>query len=125
MIYHVLRLKLADAAFVSEVIERLRNFADIEAVDQVFVGESVRGGDFDVGAIVVVSDDAAFRAYMYDPIHLELDRFVRPHLAAAQVFDLADGEAPDVGDRLVALSTGRETDPELGFSEITPIEIDR
>lgn len=118
-------MKFREPDIAAEALERLRGFAAIEAVDQVFAGENVRDDSFDIGAIIVLRNEDAFARYLRDPIHLELDRFSRPYATAASVFDLAEGEPPDIGRRLAALSDARESDPELAFSEITPFEIER
>ena len=119
----MIRLKLGEPALIPEVLERLRGFAEIEGIEQAFVGENLRGDDYDVGAIFIMRDEAAYRAYAYDPIHLEMDRFSRPHLAGAQIITLGDGEAPDLPEKLLAWGEVRERDPELRFSEITKFEI--
>jgi hypothetical protein len=129
MIYHVLRLKLKQDTPEEtrrQVYEGLHGFREIEAVEDVLAGWSARGGsDYDLGAVIVLRDEEAFAAYLYDPIHLALDKLARPHVAAAQAFDLSDDLTPGLAARLDALGTGREQDEELSLADLGEFTIER
>jgi hypothetical protein len=129
MIYHVLRLKWkpdTPEETKRQLFEQLKGFESIEAVEAAFVGWNVRNpSSYDVGAIVELLDEDAFQRYLYDPVHLALDRAAIPHVREAQVFDLCEESIPGLGERLDALGTQREQDETLAFSELGDFPIGR
>jgi hypothetical protein len=129
VIQHVIRLKLRDPGEPDDaerVLEAMRMLAGIESVSAGFVGLNVRGnGEYELGAVLSIADEAAFERYLYDPVHFEVDDVVRPRIAAVESFDLADGPDPDIGERLARLARTREENeahrlPDLDAPEVEP-----
>ena len=120
-IYHVLRLRFkpeTPAETIDRLYEQLQGFRDLASPDAVYVGRNLRSSDYHIGAVVVLRDEQAFQEYLYEPIHLALDRTARPHVEAAEVFDLSDDDSAGLSARLEAMSLGREQDEELEFDKL-------
>ena len=124
MIHHVIQLKLTESITDSDrtrVLAGLERLADVAGVESASAGWVVRG-DWDVAAIVALADEEAYRAYLFDPAHLEVDRIVRPWVTAATVLDLSDEVDDGLGDRLAALAETRERELAPQLEAITTPE---
>jgi hypothetical protein len=122
MIHHVIQLKLTESITDPDrtrVLAGLQRLADVAGVESASVGWVVRGGDWDVAALVALADEDAYRAYLFDPAHLEVDRIVRPWVTAATVLDLSDEVDDGLGDRLAALAETRERELASQLEAIT------
>jgi hypothetical protein len=95
-IFHIVRMDLrddADPEEIERVLGMMRELGDKLDVVESFVVGPVLAEGYDVGATYVLHGYHAFRTYMYDPLHLEIDRAGLPLVAGMESFDITD--APD------------------------------
>ncbi|MDA0637225.1 Dabb family protein [Nonomuraea sp. MCN248] len=81
MIYHQIRMSIredAPSAEVERALEMLRRLGrELDVVEFWAVGHEL-GQDFDYGAMYALKDLAAYRAYLYAPLHREIDEIGLP-----------------------------------------------
>ncbi|WP_327581483.1 Dabb family protein [Nonomuraea sp. NBC_00507] len=86
MIYHQVRIAMKPDApedQVQHALDLMRKLGDIDAVEFFVVGRDF-GGEFHYGAMYALKDIDAYRTYMYDPLHRQIDAIGLP-LAANMV----------------------------------------
>jgi hypothetical protein len=72
------------------------------------------GGEFQYGALYALKDIDAYRTYMYDPLHREIDAIGLPLVANMISMDLTDDDDPEIGDKIAKVHSDRFKDhPEL------------
>ncbi|MGI5485431.1 Dabb family protein [Microtetraspora malaysiensis] len=117
MIYHQIRIALKPDApedQVQHALDLLRMLGDkLDAVEFFTVGRDF-GGEFHYGAMYALKDIDAYRTYMYDPLHLQIDAIGLPLAANMVSLDLTDDPDPEIGDKIAQVHSDRFTDhPEL------------
>ncbi|MFI0367282.1 Dabb family protein [Actinomadura sp. 1N219] len=117
MIYHQIRIAMkpdAPADKVEHALELLRRMGrELDVVEFFLVGRDV-GGDFHYGAMYALKDVDAYRAYMYAPLHREIDAYGLPLVANMISQDLTDDPDPEIGDKIAKVHADRFADhPEL------------
>ncbi|MFI9837550.1 Dabb family protein [Nonomuraea sp. NPDC051941] len=117
MIYHQIRIALKPDApedQVQHALDLLRTLGDkLDAVEFFMVGRDF-GGEFHHGAMYALKDIDAYRTYMYDPLHLQIDAIGLPLAANMVSLDLTDDPDPEIGDKIAQVHRDRFTDhPEL------------
>ncbi|TDC98866.1 Dabb family protein [Nonomuraea deserti] len=117
MIYHQVRMALkpdAPADQVQHALDLMRELGEKrDAVEFYLVGRDF-GGEFDYGALYALKDIDAYRTYMYDPLHRQIDALGLPLVANMVSADLTDDPDPDIGAKIAQVHTDRFSDhPEL------------
>ncbi len=110
VIYHQIRLAMRPDAprhKVDEALGLLRRMGqEIDAVEHWAVGRDI-GGDFDYGALFVVKDIDAYRAYMHAPLHRQVDEIGLPLVRNMISQDLTDDEDPEIADKIRKIHADR------------------
>ncbi|WP_081639578.1 Dabb family protein [Euryhalocaulis caribicus] len=94
-IYHSVRMDLrddADPEAVQAVLDLMVELGEGLDVVQSFVVGPDLSEDYDIGATYVLVGYEAFRTYMYDPLHLQIDRNGLPLVQNMVSFDITDAE---------------------------------
>jgi hypothetical protein len=117
MIYHQIRMSIRKDAPGDEVeraLEMLRQLGrELDVVEFWAVGRDL-GGEFDYGAMYALKDLAAYRAYLYAPLHRKIDEIGLPLVDNMVSMDLTDDEDPAIGDKVAQLHAERYAgDPAL------------
>ncbi|RAY14067.1 Dabb family protein [Actinomadura craniellae] len=117
MIYHQVRLALrpdAPADQVQHVLGLMRELGDkLDVVEYHLVGRDL-SDDFEYGAIYALKDVDAYRTYMYDPLHRQIDSLGLPLVANMTSHDLTDDPDPEIDAKIAQVHSDRFTDhPEL------------
>lgn len=117
MIYHQIRMAMkpdAPEAQVQHGLDKMRELGDkLDAVEFFMVGRDF-GGEFQYGALYALKDIDAYRTYMYDPLHREIDAIGLPLVANMISMDLTDDDDPEIGDKIAKVHSDRFKDhPEL------------
>jgi hypothetical protein len=117
VIYHQIRIAVKPDApedQVQHALDQMRKLGDkLDVVEYFLVGRDV-GGEFDYGAMYALKDIDAYRTYMYDPLHREIDALGLPLAANMISMDLTDDEDPAIGDKIAEVHRDRFRDhPEL------------
>ncbi|MFC5753654.1 Dabb family protein [Actinomadura rugatobispora] len=117
MIYHQVRIAMKPDApedKVRHALDLMRRLGDeLDAVEFFMVGRDF-GGEFQYGAMYALKDVDAYRTYMYDPLHREIDAIGLPLVANMISMDLTDDEDPGIGDKIAQVHGDRFKDhPEL------------
>jgi hypothetical protein len=104
-IFHTVRIQLrdtADAAEVERVLAMMRELGEkLDFVESFVVGPDLSDG-YDIGATYVLHGYDEFRAYLYDPLHLEIDRAGLPLVANMESFDITDAADKAAAVRTIA-----------------------
>ncbi|MEU8134726.1 Dabb family protein [Streptodolium elevatio] len=108
MIVNILRFGFKDgtpADVRADVLAAMRRTASVPSVSFATVGRDL--GDpaegYTHAYCVGVEDLAALEEYMHDPVHLDGDPGILPHLARLAQVRLSDDPAPDLGERILAM----------------------
>jgi hypothetical protein len=117
MIYHINRFatkKDAPADQLSHVLDLMHRLGKERAeVEFYCVGRDL-GGEFDVGAMYALKDLHAYRTYMFDPLHEEIDNAGLPLVSNQASYDLTDDPDPQIGDKMAQVHRDRFAErPEL------------
>jgi hypothetical protein len=116
MIYHQVRIAMKPDApedQVQHALDLMRKLGDIDAVEFFVVGRDF-GGEFHYGAMYALKDIDAYRTYMYDPLHRQIDAIGLPLAANMISLDLTDDPDPEIGDKIAQVHSDRFTDhPEI------------
>jgi hypothetical protein len=117
MIYHQIRISMKSDAPHDDVegaLELLRRLGrELDVVETWCVGRDF-GGDFEYGAMYALKDVAAYREYMFDPLHRKIDEVGLPLVDNMISQDLTDDEDPEIGEKIAAIHASRFAgDPEL------------
>ncbi|MGW3352427.1 Dabb family protein [Nonomuraea rubra] len=117
MIYHQVRLAMKPDApedQVQHALDLMRTLGEkLDVVEFFMVGRDF-GGEFHYGAMYALKDIDAFRTYMYDPLHRQIDAIGLPLTANMISQDLTDDPDPDIGAKIAQVHTDRFSDhPEL------------
>jgi hypothetical protein len=87
------------------VLAAMRRTSQVESTSFSFVGADL--GDpadgYTHGYCVALDGLDALDRYMYDPVHLEGDFEILPHLSRLAQIRLSDDEDPDLDDKIVAM----------------------
>jgi hypothetical protein len=104
-IYHTVRMQLredADPAKVEEVMALMRELGEkVDGVDRFMVGSDL-ADDYDVSATYVLAGYDAYRTYLFDPVHLEIDRNGLPLVRNMVSFDVTDAEDAGAAQQRIA-----------------------
>ncbi|GAA3220508.1 Dabb family protein [Nonomuraea helvata] len=117
MIYHQIRIALkpdAPEGQVQHALDLLRTLGDkLDAVEFFMVGRDF-GGEFHYGTMYALKDIDAYRTYMYDALHRQIDAIGIPLAANMVSLDLTDDPDPEIGDKIAQVHRDRFIDhPEL------------
>ncbi|TDD79508.1 Dabb family protein [Actinomadura darangshiensis] len=117
MIYHQVRMAVKPDApedQVQHALGLMRELGDkLDVVEYFMVGRDV-GGEFQYGAMYAVKDIDAYRVYMYDPLHREIDSAGLPLVTNMVSMDLTDDPDPQIADKIDKVHRDRFKDhPEL------------
>ncbi|PZG01821.1 Dabb family protein [Nonomuraea aridisoli] len=117
MIYHQIRIAMRPDApedQVQHALDLMRKLGDkLDAVEYFMVGRDF-GGEFHYGAMYALKDIDAYRTYMYDSLHRQIDAIGLPLVANMISMDLTDDTDPEIGDKIAQVHSDRFTDhPEL------------
>nr|WP_206326710.1 Dabb family protein [Streptomyces sp. S3(2020)] len=87
------------------VLAVMRRTGSVESVSFSTVGQSLGDPDgFSHAYCVGITDLPALRRYMHDPVHLEGDPLILPHLARIAIGpDLSDDMTPTLAEDILAL----------------------
>ncbi|MGI5329422.1 Dabb family protein [Actinomadura nitritigenes] len=87
------------------VLAAMRRTSQVESTSFSFVGADL--GDpaegYTHGYCVALEDLGALDRYMYDPVHLEGDFEILPHLSRLTQVRLSDDADPDLNDKIFAM----------------------
>jgi Stress responsive A/B Barrel Domain len=87
------------------VLAAMRRTSQVESTSFSFVGPDL--GDpaegYTHGYCVALQDLDALDRYMYDPVHLEGDFEILPHLSRLTQIRLSDDADPDLNDKIFAM----------------------
>lgn len=104
-IYHTVRIELrddADPARVAEAVAMMKELGDkLDEVESYIIGADL-AEDYDIGATYVLKGYDAYRIYLYDPLHLEIDRAGLPLVKNMVSFDITDAEHPEAAAARIA-----------------------
>lgn len=110
MIYHQIRMSIrkdAPGAEVERALETLRRLGrELDVVESWAVGRDF-GGQYQYGAMYALKDVAAYRTYLYAPLHRKVDEIGLPLVDDMVSFDLTDDEDPAIGDEIAKLHAER------------------
>jgi hypothetical protein len=110
VIYHLVRFALkpdAPEEQVEHALDLMRKLGrEQEGVDHYAVGRDF-GGEFQVGAMYAIKDIDAYRTYMYDKLHQEIDTVGLPLASNMVSFDLTDDPDPGIGDKIAKVHSDR------------------
>ncbi|MEW2354100.1 Dabb family protein [Spirillospora sp. NPDC029432] len=117
MIYHQIRIAVKPDApedQVQHALDLMRKLGDkLDVVEFFTVGRDF-GGEFQYGALYALKDIDAYRTYMYDPLHREIDAAGLPLVTNMVSGDLTDDADPGIGDKIAKVHSDRFKDhPEL------------
>ncbi|MFI0353334.1 Dabb family protein [Actinomadura sp. 9N407] len=117
MIYHQIRIAVKPDApedQVQHALDLMRRLGgELDAVESFIVGRDF-GGEFEYGAMYALKDIDAYRTYMYDPLHREIDTVGLPLVTNMISMDLTDDADPEIGDKIAKVHSDRFADhPEL------------
>ncbi|MFB8273900.1 Dabb family protein [Nocardia colli] len=109
MIVHLLRFGFRDETTdeqKAEVLALMRRTASVESVSFSTVGQNL--GDSSAGLThaycVGIEDLAALERYMHDPVHLDGDPRIIPHVAKIAIGpDVSDAPDPALREKIMAL----------------------
>ncbi|MCC5575923.1 Dabb family protein [Microtetraspora sp. AC03309] len=101
----------------AEVLAAMRRTASVESVSFGIVGQDL--GDpaegYTHAYCAGVEDLAALERYMYDPVHLDGDPGILPHLARLSAVRLSDDTDPELAGKIMAMHLKKiATYPEWG-----------
>ncbi|GAA1676879.1 Dabb family protein [Nonomuraea maheshkhaliensis] len=110
MIYHQIRVAMkpdAPEEQVQHALDLLRQLGDqLDVVEFFMVGRDF-GGDFHYGAMYALKDIDAYRTYMYDRLHRQIDAMGIPLAADMVSLDLTDDPDPEIGDKIAQVRSDR------------------
>ncbi|MFJ8844245.1 Dabb family protein [Streptomyces cyaneofuscatus] len=115
MIVHMLRFDFKDGTTEEQkarVLGLMRRTASVESVSFATVGQSLIGpGDgFSHAYCVAIEDLEALERYMHDPVHLEGDDEILPHLARIAIGpDASDDMDTELDAKIMALHEEKTT----------------
>jgi hypothetical protein len=108
VIVNILRFSFKDGTTDEKkaaVLGAMRRTAAVESVSFATVGQDL--GDpaegYTHAYCVGIEDLPALERYMYDPVHLEGDFGILPHLARLSAVRLSDDMDPELGDRIAEI----------------------
>ncbi|MCI2419779.1 Dabb family protein [Saccharopolyspora sp. K220] len=108
MIVNILRFSFKDETadeVKAEVLAAMRRTASVESVSFSTVGQDL--GDptdgYTHAYLAGVEDLAALERYFYDPVHLDGDFLILPHLARLSAVRLSDDPDPELGAQIFAM----------------------
>lgn len=108
MIVNVLRFSFKDGTTEEQkaaVLARMRRTASVESASFGVVGQDV--GDpaegYTHAYVAGIADLAALERYLHDPVHIEGDFEIMPHLAKLAPVRFSDDTNPDLGEKITAL----------------------
>ena len=83
------------------------------AVKSYVVGPEL-GGELEHGAVYVVEDLDAYRAYLEFPAHVRLELWGIPYLEKFAAIDVSDSDDPKLGEKIAALQARHQQEhPEI------------
>ncbi|SFJ84221.1 Stress responsive A/B Barrel Domain [Amycolatopsis sacchari] len=89
----------------AEVLARMRRTASVESVSFGTVGHDIGdpGEGYTHAYVVGIADLAALERYLHDPVHVEGDFEILPHVAKLASIRLSDDTDPALGEKVMAL----------------------
>lgn len=110
MIYHINRFATKQDApedQLSHVIDLMNRLGtELDVIEFYCVGRDI-GGEFDLGAMYALKDVAAYRTYMFSPIHEEIDNSGLPLVTNQVSYDLTDDPNPQIGEKMAQVHRDR------------------
>ena len=110
MIYHINRFAMKKDApedQLSHVLDLMHRLGKEQAeVEFYCVGRDL-SGEFDVGAMYALKDLDAYRTYMFEPLHEEIDNAGLPLVSNQVSYDLTDDPDPQIGDKMAQVHRDR------------------
>ncbi|WP_328409801.1 Dabb family protein [Nocardia sp. NBC_00403] len=113
MIVHLLRFGFRDEATDADraaVLALMKRTAAVESVSFSSVGQNLGDGadGFTHAYCVGIEDLDALERYMHDPVHLDGDPQIIPHLAKIAIGpDVSDDTDPELRDKIMALNAAK------------------
>ena len=94
-------------------LDLMRQSGANPAVKSYVVGPEL-GGEFEHGAVYVVEDLDAYRAYLEFPAHVRLELWGIPYLEKFAAIDVSDSDDPKLGEKIAALQARHQQEhPEI------------
>jgi Stress responsive A/B Barrel Domain len=97
LFYHTVRFELrpeADPAELERVLGMMRELGEkLDVVESYVVGPDL-SPEFDIGATYVLRGYDGYKTYLYDPLHLEIDKAGLPLVKTMVSFDITDAKDP-------------------------------
>jgi Stress responsive A/B Barrel Domain len=110
LFYHTVRFELrpeADPAELERVLGMMRELGEkLDVVESFVVGPDL-SPEFDVGATYVLRGYDGYKTYLYDPLHLEIDKAGLPLVKNMVSFDITDAKDPKAMDKIAEIHRRR------------------
>ncbi|MCL4219905.1 MAG: Dabb family protein [Phycisphaerales bacterium] len=97
LISHIVLISLRDPADAPAALSDCNTLlADIHSIETFACGGPMEGGrdmvvgDYDVGLVIGFASSEDYKAYLLDPIHLQLLEKWKPRVAHMRIFDIVD-----------------------------------
>jgi hypothetical protein len=120
LFYHTVRFELrpdADPAELEKVLTMMRELGEkLDVVASYVVGPDL-SEEFDVGATYVIRGFDGYRTYLYDPLHLEIDKAGLPLVKNMVSFDITDSKDPQAMEKIADIHR-RRIDEVPGLAEL-------
>jgi hypothetical protein len=118
--YHTVRFDIrpnADSAELDRVLGMMRQLGEkLEVVESYVVGPDL-SEEYDVGATYVIRGYDGYRAYLYDSLHLEIDKAGLPLVQSMVSFDITDDTDPQAMAKIAEIHR-RRIDEVPGLAEL-------
>ena len=110
LFYHTVRFELrpeADRAELERVLGMMRELGEkLDVVESYVVGPDL-SKEFDVGATYVLRGYDGYKKYLYDPLHLEIDKAGLPLVKTMVSFDITDSKDPQAMEKIAEIHRRR------------------
>jgi Stress responsive A/B Barrel Domain len=118
--YHTVRFDIrpdADSAALERVLGMMRQLGEkLDVVESYVVGPDL-SEEYDVGATYVIRGYDGYRAYLYDSLHLEIDKAGLPLVQSMVSFDITDDLDPQAMAKIAEIHR-RRIDEVPGLAEL-------
>jgi hypothetical protein len=118
--YHTVRFELrpdADPAELRRVLGMMRELGEKLSVVESYVVGTDLSEEFDVGATYVIRGYDGYKKYLYDPLHLEIDKAGLPLVKSMVSFDITDSQDPQAMEKIAEIHR-RRIDEVPGLAEL-------
>jgi hypothetical protein len=110
LFYHTVRFELrpeADPADLERVLGMMRELGrKLDVVESYVVGPDL-SKEFDIGATYVLRGYDGYKTYLYDPLHLEIDKAGLPLVKTMVSFDITDSKDPQAMEKIAEIHRRR------------------